>query len=423
MKKFTLIALALWQISLAHAQWSLTGNSGTNPSTNFLGTTDNNALMFRVNNTFSGTINYSYYNTALGYNALQGITSEYYNTAVGAQALFSAGTSSGYNSAFGVNALYNNSSGQQNAAFGMYSLRSNYTGSELTGLGMYADVMYDGYTNSTAVGYEAVVAASSVVRVGNSSVTSIGGYVGWSNISDGRYKKNVNANVLGLSFINELKPVTYNLDVTGIENHLHPGNAQTKTQAQQTMDQAAIKEKEQYTYSGFIAQDVEAAAKKAGYNFSGVDAPKNSNDLYSLRYSDFVVPLVKAVQELSSQNSNLQSQVDSLQSQINSIQQQLASMKSSAFTSISGSSSYLLQNAPNPFNSSTLINYYIPSTHSSAQMQITNSGGQVVKSVVLSSTGYGQVTINAGELAAGNYFYSLYIDGQLAGTKQMVLIK
>jgi len=115
--------------------------------------------------------------------------------------------------------------------------------------------------------------------------------------------------------------------------------------------------------------------------------------------------------------------VDSLQSQINSIQQQLAFMKSSAFTSVSGSSSYLLQNAPNPFNSSTLINYYIPSTHSSAQMQITNSGGQVVKSVVFSSTGYGQVTINAGELAAGSYFYSLYIDGQLAGTKQMVLVK
>src|SRR4249920_2414127 len=30
--------------------WSLTGNSGTNPPTNFLGTTDNKALVFKTNN-------------------------------------------------------------------------------------------------------------------------------------------------------------------------------------------------------------------------------------------------------------------------------------------------------------------------------------------------------------------------------------
>jgi hypothetical protein len=54
---------------------------------------------------------------------------------------------------------------------------------------------------------------------------------------------------------------------------------------------------EKIKMTGFLAQDVETAAKSIGYNFSGVDVPKNSNELYSLRYSDFVVPLVKAVQE------------------------------------------------------------------------------------------------------------------------------
>jgi hypothetical protein len=138
----------------------------------------------------------------------------------------------------------------------------------------------------------------------------------------------------------------------------------------------------------------------------------------------YIVPLVKAVQELSSQNSNLQSQVDSLQSQINSIQQQIAALKNPALTSISGgTSSFLQQNAPNPFNSTTLINYYIPSMNNNAQMVITSSAGQVVKSVILSNSGSGQVTINAGELAAGTYFYTLYFDGKLAGTKQMVLTK
>jgi len=36
--------------SLFAQSWSLTGNAGTNPSTNFLGTTDNNALIFKTNN-------------------------------------------------------------------------------------------------------------------------------------------------------------------------------------------------------------------------------------------------------------------------------------------------------------------------------------------------------------------------------------
>ncbi len=54
-------------------------------------------------------------------------------------------------------------------------------------------------------------------RIGNSSTTSTGGYTNWTNISDGRYKKNVDEDgVVGLDFILKLRPVTYNLDVTGI---------------------------------------------------------------------------------------------------------------------------------------------------------------------------------------------------------------
>ena len=49
--------------------------------------------------------------------------------------------------------------------------------------------------------------------------------------------------------------------------------------------------------TGFLAQEVEKAANEAGYDFSGVQKPANPDELYSLRYSDFVMPLVKAVQE------------------------------------------------------------------------------------------------------------------------------
>lgn len=86
----------------------------------------------------------------------------------------------------------------------------------------------------------------------------------------------------------------------------------------------AREDKANTLFSGFIAQEVEQAAQSIGYHFSGVDAPKSESDLYGLRYAEFVVPLVKAVQELSAQNTlllqtltTLQQEVDSLKTQIN----------------------------------------------------------------------------------------------------------
>ena len=75
----------------------------------------------------------------------------------------------------------------------------------------------------------------------------------------------------------------------------------------------SIVEKQKTIFSGFIAQDVESAAKELGYDFSGVDAPKNANDLYSLRYADFVVPLTKAVQEQQQIITQLQQTIVELQ--------------------------------------------------------------------------------------------------------------
>jgi len=46
--------------------WSILGNSGTTAGTNFIGTTDNQDLVFKVNNIESGRINISDYNTFFG---------------------------------------------------------------------------------------------------------------------------------------------------------------------------------------------------------------------------------------------------------------------------------------------------------------------------------------------------------------------
>jgi hypothetical protein len=69
-------------------------------------------------------------------------------------------------------------------------------------------------------------------------------------------------------------------------------------------------------YSGFIAQEVESAAISLGYDFSGVDSPETPNGFYGLRYAEFTVPLVKAVQELSAQNAAMQNENDQLKAEV-----------------------------------------------------------------------------------------------------------
>jgi hypothetical protein len=68
--------------------------------------------------------------------------------------------------------------------------------------------------------------------------------------------------------------------------------------------------------SGFIAQEVEQAAQQAGYDFNGVHKPENEHDNYSIAYSQFVVPLVKAVQELNARNEAQQKMIEDLQKEV-----------------------------------------------------------------------------------------------------------
>ena len=95
MKTFK-IALILFAIIFCAAttgqgqSWSLTGNGGTNPPTNFIGTTDAHALVFKANNSNSGYLDYdpAKANSSFGYKSLN-VSTGNANTANGYTAMFS----------------------------------------------------------------------------------------------------------------------------------------------------------------------------------------------------------------------------------------------------------------------------------------------------------------------------------------------
>ncbi len=227
-------------------------------------------------------------NVAIGMFAMYNNTTGAYNNAVGFQALHN-NTIGYYNVACGYNAMDDNTTGDYNTAVGYIALTDNLTGNNNTALGAYAYPNDDNYSNFTIVGYNSRATASNQVRIGNSDVTSIGGYANWTNVSDKRFKRDIKENVPGLDFIMKLRPVTYHLDMDAIAKFLHTPDSVRLFDAEKT--------KGQMVWTGFIAQEVEKAAEEVGYDFSGVDKPKNDNDYYGLRYAEFVVPLVKAVQE------------------------------------------------------------------------------------------------------------------------------
>jgi trimeric autotransporter adhesin len=173
-------------------------------------------------------------------------------------------------------------------------------------------------------------------------------------------------------------------------------------------------------YNGFVAQEVELAAKTLHFEFSGVDKPENQDGLYGLRYDNFISPLVKAVQELSKKNDEKDSLISDLQNQIIDLKTLIT--KGGNGGSIISSAGYLKQNAPNPFNSNTVIRYYVPDDAGYAQIAITDVSGRVIKTFN-ATKGEGKINIRSGELSAGNYNYTLYVNNKTVDTKQMVLLK
>ena len=228
-------------------------------------------------------------NTAVGYEALRGNSNPNnntgkYNTALGDIALRS-NTSGDSSTAAGYRALYSNTTGRKNTAFGQDALSSNITGSNNTAIGSGADVTSGSLTNATAIGYNASVNASNKVVIGNSSATTVGGYGAWSNYSDIRLKENIiYKNDLGLEFVLKMKTASYNY--TDDENKRRR--------------------------DGLIAQDVQQALQELDAEFSGLVVDDDEMKTLNLSYSEFVIPLINAVQEQQAMIEELKKEIEEL---------------------------------------------------------------------------------------------------------------
>ncbi len=331
-------------------------------------------------------------------------------------------TKGSYNSYVGYNAgFFDNTS--DNTAIGNLAGWKVANGAGCTYVGSNAGPTTAGLTNTTGIGYNVTPTASNQVRIGNSAVTSIGGQVSWSSLSDGRFKRNMKENVPGLAFINLLKPLTYTFDHASIRKFRgeEAKGADGKAAKDASLDDKLI-------HTGFVAQDVEAAAKKMNFDFDGVDAPKNDKDAYGIRYAEFVVPLVKAVQELSKINDDKDSRINDLEERLAKVEALLSSKTAtvsgtqSAAVATSAKAAFLEQNTPNPSGSTTTIRYTLPQQYSKAQILVMDNQGRTIQNISLTSN-KGSVQVDVSKLSAGSYRYSLLVDNTIVAAKQMIVSK
>ncbi|HHE40422.1 MAG TPA: T9SS type A sorting domain-containing protein, partial [Candidatus Cloacimonetes bacterium] len=163
---------------------------------------------------------------------------------------------------------------------------------------------------------------------------------------------------------------------------------------------------------GFVAQEVmEVLPEAVDYD--------SITDVYAIYYTHLLPILVEAIKEQQAAIEDLKQQI------INS-----GSLKSAEISSTSSGDldidqqpTTLFQNAPNPFSEGTKIKYYLEEQVGTGTIFIYDMNGRQLRSNELHHKGSGEISINSGELDAGMYMYTLITDGQVVGTKQMILTK
>lgn len=147
---------------------------------------------------------------------------------------------------------------------------------------------------------------------------------GTINTSDGRLKTEVRDSTLGLKFIEALRPVSYKWIVGGNRATLEedgteeePGYTtvegeeippKTKPKYKNTITEIPGKR----THWGLVSQDVRAALTALGVeDFAGyvLDDKDDPDSTQSLRYHEFIGPMIKAIQELSAKVKKLEAQL------------------------------------------------------------------------------------------------------------------
>jgi len=174
---------------------------------------------------------------------------------------------------------------------------------------------------------------------------------------------------------------------------------------------------------GLIAQELQKVIPEVvrDYEFKTDEATGKNEKVASERmgvmYADLIPVLIIAIQQQQKEIEALKMLVNQNQSIANTTQQNINSAP------VVLSSASLEQNVPNPLTNTTSVRYNLPANAKSSHLIITDMSGKTIKQIELNKTGAGIINIDAAALHGGTYNYSLVMDGKIIDTKRMVIAR
>jgi hypothetical protein len=269
-------------------------------------------------------VNQANQNVAVGNQSLNKNTTGSSNSALGTGSLYLCTTGSN-NTAVGANSLFNCTTQSGNTAVGTGALNNFNSGANNTAVGFQAAGFVTNPTNTTSLGYNAAPTASNQVRLGDSNITAVVSQVGsWS---DARDKADIRDTILGLDFIKAIRPVDYKWDYREdyIPEFYKAEPIAPLSNASEEEKNKYKQEKEQYDkelkeyldkrnlsnivkdgskvrtryHHGVIAQEIKAILDQKGIDFGGYQDHKikGGADVLTIGYTEFIGPIIKAIQE------------------------------------------------------------------------------------------------------------------------------
>jgi hypothetical protein len=177
---------------------------------------------------------------------------------------------------------------------------TNGQGINSTGIGYNAKL--SAYTNSSTFGANSTVTGNNQVQLGDSATTTYT-YGSVQNRSDARDKADITDTSLGLEFICGLRPVEYRWDYR--EDYREDGQELSDVITDGSKKRTRL-------HQGLIAQEVKTVMDALGVDFAGYQdhSVTGGDDVKSIGYSEFIGPLIKAIQELSHEVTQLKGQLN-----------------------------------------------------------------------------------------------------------------
>jgi len=252
------------------------------------------------------------FNTVIGYVAARDITSGQHNTIIGQQADDEL-TTGNYNCVVGSMAANKNETGQGNVCMGYNAMGE--TGADAdwnTCIGHGTGTAISSGGNNLFLGYRAGTGnspgggsnTSDTIILGDNDITAL--YCADTSISssDQRDKADITNFTPGLSFVKELRPVTYRWDKRSWYNEYDDKGILTK---ENTPDGSKKKTKQNI---GFLAQEVLKVEQDHGFadsKDSMLTVNLQADDYaYGIKYERLIPVLVNAIKELEAKVAALE---------------------------------------------------------------------------------------------------------------------